>query len=105
MARKNGSVAAKNRVILPPAKTGTISRIEARNAVTRVMHRNDRIVYRRADGKWVNKRGDSSRASSVHTTQGEAVRAARDILRNRGGGRLAVQGKDGRIRGGETVPA
>jgi len=28
----------------------------------------DRIVSRRDDGKWENKRNDASRASSVHDT-------------------------------------
>ena len=49
MARKNGSVAAKNRVILPPAKTGTISRIEARNAL-----RQRRDLPGDFDGYWID---------------------------------------------------
>jgi len=44
----------------------------------------DRTVYRRPDGKWVNKRNDSDRATSVHGTQKDAVTAAKDNLRNQG---------------------
>jgi len=33
----------------------------------------DRNVYRRSDGKWVNKRQDAEKASSLHKTQKEAA--------------------------------
>ncbi|MHB9068749.1 MAG: DUF2188 domain-containing protein [Sedimentisphaerales bacterium] len=49
---------------------------------------NNRIVYRRDDGKWVNKRNDAERASSIHSTQKAAEDAARETLRNQGGGEL-----------------
>jgi len=62
----------------------------------------DRTVYRR-DGEWVNKRNDSDRASSVHSTQKEAVDAARDMLHNQGGGELAVKGRDRQIRSKDTI--
>ena len=62
----------------------------------------DRIVFKR-DGQWVNKRTDSGRASSVHDTQGEAERAARDMLKNSGGGELITKGQDGRIRSKDTI--
>ena len=63
----------------------------------------DRIVYRRADGKWVNKRNDSQRASTVNETQKEAEKAAREMLRNQGGGELTTKGLDGRIRSKDTI--
>lgn len=63
----------------------------------------DRTVFRR-DGEWVNKRNDSVRASSVHNTQGDAVRAARDNLANQGGGELIIKGRDGVIRSKDTIP-
>ncbi|GMU68255.1 MAG: hypothetical protein AMXMBFR37_05880 [Steroidobacteraceae bacterium] len=62
----------------------------------------DRTVYRRGD-EWVNKRNDSDRASSVHQTQGEAEDAAREMLRNQGGGELTTMGRDGRIRSKDTI--
>lgn len=63
----------------------------------------DRIVSRRADGSWANKRADAAKASSVHRTQEEAIAAARDMLRNQGGGELAVQGLNRRVRSKDTI--
>jgi hypothetical protein len=63
----------------------------------------DRIVYQRADGKWVNKRMGSQKAGSVHEKQHQAVDAARDMLRAQGGGELVIKGKDGKIRQKDTV--
>ena len=67
------------------------------------MSNKDRTVYRRPDGSWVNKRNDSDKASSVHTTQKEAEDTARDMLRNQGGGELTTKGVDGRIRSKDTI--
>ena len=63
----------------------------------------DRMVSPTPDGKWANKRNDADRASSVHDTQNEAVDAAREMLKNQGGGELSVQGEDGRIRSKDTI--
>lgn len=63
----------------------------------------DRSVYRRPDGTWANKRNDADRASSVHRTQKEAEQAARDMLRNQGGGELTTMGLNGRIRSKDTI--
>jgi hypothetical protein len=63
----------------------------------------DRMVYRRSDGKWVNKRNDASRASSLHNTQKQAENAARLNLRNQGGGELVTKGRDGKIRSKDTI--
>jgi hypothetical protein len=63
----------------------------------------DRTVYRRGDGQWANKRNDTDRASSVHPTQAEAETAAREMLRNQGGGELTTKGRDGRIRSKDTI--
>ncbi len=68
------------------------------------MAENDRIVYRRDDGTWVNKRVDADQAGSLHDTQGEAVAAAHDMLVKSGGGELIVKGLDGRIRSKDTIP-
>ncbi len=64
----------------------------------------DRTVSRRPDGNWENKRNDSDRASSVHNTQREAERAAKEMLGNQGGGELTTKGVDGRIRSKDTIP-
>ena len=64
----------------------------------------DRMVYRRDDGTWANERNDADRASSLHNTQQEAIKAARDMLGKQGGGELIVKGVDGRIRSKDTIP-
>ena len=67
------------------------------------MSNNGRMVYRRSDGSWVNKRNDSQRASSVHSTQQDAENAAREMLKNQGGGDLTTKGKNGQIRSKDTI--
>ncbi len=64
----------------------------------------DRVVSRRPDGKWANKRNDASRASSLHDTQAQAIDAARTNLQNQGGGELTTLGRNGRIRSKDTIP-
>lgn len=68
------------------------------------MARNDRTVSRRPDGQWANKKDGNERASSLHDTQREAERAARQALVESGGGELKVKGEDGRIRSKDTIP-
>jgi uncharacterized protein YdaU (DUF1376 family) len=63
----------------------------------------DRTVYKNEDGDWVNKRNDADRASSVHDTQKAAEDAAREMLRNQGGGELTTQGRDGKFRSKDTI--
>src|SRR5882762_2421175 len=55
----------------------------------------DRTVYQRPDNSWVNKRNDADKASSIHKTQGEAVKTAKAMLLNQGGGELVVKGRHG----------
>ncbi|UZJ42186.1 DUF2188 domain-containing protein [Prosthecochloris sp. SCSIO W1101] len=63
----------------------------------------DRMVYRREDGQWVNRRNDADRASSLHDTQKEAITAAKEMLGNQGGGELTTKGLNGRIRSKDTI--
>ncbi|MBN1364974.1 MAG: DUF2188 domain-containing protein [Syntrophaceae bacterium] len=63
----------------------------------------DRMVYQRKDEKWVNKRNDSERPSSVHDTQQDAIDAARNMLKNQGGGELIVKGLNSKIRSKDTI--
>ncbi len=67
------------------------------------MSNKNRTVYRRSNGDWANKRNDSDRASSVHSTQKEAENAAKEMLRNQGGGEVTIQGENGRFRDKDTV--
>jgi hypothetical protein len=64
----------------------------------------DRTVFQRPDGQWANKRNDAGRASSLHSTQRSAERAARDMLKNQGGGELTTKSENGRIRSKDTIP-
>ena len=64
----------------------------------------DRVVSHRPGGDWANKRNDSDKASSLHSTQAEAESAAREMLKNQGGGELMILGRDGKIRSKDTIP-
>lgn len=63
---------------------------------------NDRSVYKR-DDKWVNKKDSASKASSIHDTQEEAIQAAKQNLKNQGGGELKTMGRNGKIRSKDTI--
>lgn len=63
----------------------------------------DRIVYRNNERNWVNKRLDAEKASSVHSTQQAAEKAAREMLRRSGGGELITKDREGRIRSKDTI--
>ena len=63
----------------------------------------DRTVSRRTDGTWENKRQDAGKASSLHETQTAAEKAAREMLKNQGGGELTTMGRDGKIRSKDTI--
>lgn len=63
----------------------------------------DRMVYQRGDGNWVNQRNDRDNASGVHGTQQDALNQAREMLQNQGGGELTIKGRDGKIRDKNTI--
>lgn len=67
------------------------------------MSENDRTVSKRSDGSWANKKDGNERASSVHDTQREAAKAAREMLRNEGGGELKIKDESGKIRSKDTI--
>ncbi len=52
---------------------------------------------------WSNKRNDSKKASSLHRTQREAEVAAKQMLKNQGGGELTTKGRNGKIRSKDTI--
>jgi len=66
------------------------------------MSDNDRMVYRRADGKWVDKRNGASRGF-LHDTQAGAAAGAKAHLLNSSGGDLSIKGVNGRIRSKDTI--
>ena len=65
--------------------------------------KNDRMVYKTTEGNWANKKNIASKASSLHSTQKAAEGAARQMLKNQGGGELITKGRDGKIRSKETI--
>jgi hypothetical protein len=62
----------------------------------------DRLVHRSGNG-WANVRVGAKRAERIYPRQDEAVRAARENLKNAGGGELTIQGRDGRFRDKNTI--
>ncbi len=67
------------------------------------MSSNDRMVYRRSDKMWADKRHGASRAAGLYPTQKEAAQAAHQRLHMSGGGELENKGLDGRIRSKDTI--
>lgn len=66
------------------------------------MSKKDRFVVRHGDD-WAVKKPGAERASSVHRTQGEAEQAAKETVRNLGGGEVRIQDRHGRWRDSDTV--
>ena len=57
------------------------------------------------DDAWAVKRDNAQRASETNMrTQGEAIRRAKEIARNAGGGEVAIHRPDGLIRDVDTIP-
>ena len=63
----------------------------------------DRYVTKHPKG-WAVTSPGGKRASSVHSTQRKAERAAKQTVGNLGGGEVRIQGRDGRWRDSDTVP-
>ena len=63
----------------------------------------DRIVYRRSDGKWANKRNSADKPFSLHGTQKQAEEEDKKNLRNQGGGELTIKGRNGKFRSKDTI--
>lgn len=64
---------------------------------------NKRTVQRRDDGNYEVRKPGTNRASAVEPTQSAAINRGREILRNDGGGELAVRGNNGKIRAQDTI--
>lgn len=54
--------------------------------------------------KWAVMAPGGERASSVHGTQRHAEQAAKQEVRDLGGGEVRIQGRDGRWRDSDTAP-
>lgn len=53
----------------------------------------DRVVYKRTDGVWINKKMNSQIISSMHNSKEEAVRTATAMLKKTGG-KLVTSGNE-----------
>lgn len=67
------------------------------------MAKSNRTVSQRDDGKWANKKDGGQRATSLHDTQKQAADAARQNLKNQGGGELKIKNEEGKIRQKDTI--
>lgn len=67
------------------------------------MSKNNRHVVPNLGGGWDVKAPGAERASSHHDTQVQAERAAKDIVRNQGGGEVRIHRPSGQIRDSDTV--
>jgi hypothetical protein len=65
----------------------------------------DRNAYHVTPGDdgWRAVREGVSRASSLHDTQAEAIRAAHGYLENSGGGELNIHNRENEIRAKDTI--
>lgn len=66
------------------------------------MPKNERYVTKHPDG-WAVRSPGGKRASSIHRTQREAEKSAKQIVSNLGGGEVRIQGRDGKWRDSDTV--
>ena len=64
---------------------------------------NNRTVTPDGGGDWTVEKPGASRASSRHDTQAEAIDAAREYLKNDGGGELKIKGREGAVRAQDTI--
>lgn len=63
----------------------------------------NRHVVPDADGGWSIKKPGAFRSSGHETTQAAAIKRAKEIVRNQGGGEVRIHGRDGKIRDSDTV--
>ncbi len=66
------------------------------------MRKNSRHVTPHPEG-WAVRKPGGERASSVHSTQVDAERRAKEIVANSGGGEVVIHDRQGRIRDSDTV--
>lgn len=66
------------------------------------MAKNDRFVVKRGD-QWAVVKPNAKRASAVTDTQRQAEVRAKEIVKNRGGGEVRIQNRQGQFRDSDTV--
>ncbi|MFL0564249.1 DUF2188 domain-containing protein [Microbacterium sp. 179-I 1D1 NHS] len=78
-------------------------RITNRGEEVNMTNDNSRHVVPGKDGGWDVVKPGSTRSSSHHDTQADAIDRGRDIVRNAGGGELNIHRRDGQIRAKDTI--
>lgn len=68
------------------------------------MSKHNRFVVKHGN-EWAVKAAHAQRASGVYGTQSAAEKAAKDIVRNQGGGEVRIQGRDCLWRDSDTIDA
>ena len=66
------------------------------------MPKNDRFVVRHGSD-WAVKKGGVEKPEGIYGTQRDAERAAKETVRENGGGEVRIQGRNGRWRDSDTV--
>ena len=64
---------------------------------------NDRYVVHNPKGGWDVRGPKAARSSGNFRTQAEAEQRAKEIVANRGGGEVRIQGRNGKWRDSDTV--
>lgn len=67
-----------------------------------IMSRKAIHVVPTADG-WAARRPNAQRSSGNASTQAEAMKIARRVLGNDGGGEMRIHGRNGQIRAADTI--
>lgn len=64
---------------------------------------NYHVTKPKGSDQWAARRENADRASSLHETQKEAERAAKDLAAGSGGGEVRIHSPKGPIRDSDTV--
>lgn len=64
---------------------------------------NDRHIVPNQGGGWDVRAPGAARASAHGATQADALRRARTIVGNTGGGEVVIHGRNGQIRDSDTI--
>lgn len=66
--------------------------------------KDDRIIFQRGNGDWVNKKIGNNKATSIHSTQKDAYNSAKLNHQNKKGGEIIIKRADtGKIRAKHTI--
>jgi hypothetical protein len=93
--RPRGQASASAGTSSPPSRSGG-------NGSGRVKRH---VVHRPASHQWAVSAGPTGRASSTHSRKSDAIRAARSVVANKGGGEVVIHDRAGQPAGVTAVKA